>query len=363
MKRELGLLLLLIVTSGLRSLAGVEVQRLPAGAMQPLAVTEDTGTVHLVWNGSSKAEPKPAEGSPLLYSRSDDPGQSFEPQRNFMGKTALLNGGASVAADRTGNVDVVWHAAPAADPTDETARRVFLARSSDDGGTFQAEKSISLTNGVCGCCALRAFVDRAGSLSVLYRAAITRTDRHITLLSSSDHGATFRQVLTDPWPTGSCPMSSASLVDSSQGVFAARETKGRIQAAIVPPKADELFAVTSASAGERDKHPALAVNARGEVLCAWSEGTGWQKGGSVSWRTLDAKGRPTGEQATRAGLPVWSFPAVFARDDGQFVIAFWPREGVRRCPRGFAGCGVGMDEGRRRDRRTKETKRLHTYES
>ena len=117
-------------------------------------------------------------------------------------------------------------------------------------------------------------------------------------------------------------MSSASLVDSPQGVFGAWETKGQIQAATILPKVDELFAVTSASAGERGKHPALAVNARGEVLCAWAEGTGWQKGGSVSWRTLDAKGRPTGEKATRSGLPVWSFPAVFTRDDGQFVIAF-----------------------------------------
>ncbi len=280
------------------------------------------GRVHVVWNGSSQAEPKAAEGAPLLYTRLDDSGQTFEPQRNLMGRTAMLDGGASVAADRMGSVYVVWHAAPAANQTDETARRVFLARSSDDGAAFQPEKSISLANGVCGCCALRAFADRAGSLLVLYRAATTPADRHITLLSSSDQGATFTQVLTDPWPTGSCPMSSGSLVDSPHGVFAAWETKGRIQATVVLPELRERFAVTSVSGDDRGKHPALAVNARGEALCAWAEGTGWQKGGSVAWRTLDAKGQPVGEKTSQAGLPVWSYPAAFARDDGQFVVTY-----------------------------------------
>ena len=378
MKRNLPLLFLFATMSAV--LAAVDVQRLPDGAMQPLAVTDDGGTVHLVWlqgepkacdvfyqklpggrtngtapvrinhhpgsaigigtirgaqlavgrngrvhvvwNGSSQAEPKPVAGAPLLYSRLNDSGTAFEPERNLMGQTALLDGGASVAADRSGNVYVVWHAAPAADQEGEPERRVFMARSVDGGASFQSEKSISLTNGVCGCCALRAFTDRAGRLLVLYRAATTLTDRHMTLLSSTDQGAAFNQVFADPWIIGSCPMSSASLVDSAQGVFAAWETKGKIQTTAVLPELREPFPETPVSMGDRAKHPALAVNSRGEVLCAWAEGTGWQKGGSVVWRSLDAKGKPAGEATMQSGLPVWSFPAAFAREDGQFVVVF-----------------------------------------
>ena len=377
MKQILSLIFFFLVAT---AFAAVEVQRLPDGAMQPLAVADDTGTIHLVWlhgepkacdvfyqklpggrtngtapvrvnhqpgsaiaigtirgaqlavgrngrvhvvwNGSSKAEPKSGEGTPLLYARLDDSGSAFESERNLMGKTVMLDGGASVAADRLGNVYVIWHAAPAADLEGEPKRRVFLARSADDGANFQPEKSISLTNGVCGCCALRAFADRAGNLMVLYRAATTATNRDITLLSSTNQGATFTQVFTDPWTTGSCPMSSASLVDSPHGVFAAWETKGKVQATSVLPELRELFPTAAVSIGNRAKHPALTVNLRGEALCVWAEGTGWQKGGSVAWRTLDAKGVPTGETATKAGLPVWSFPAAFARDDGQFVVVF-----------------------------------------
>ena len=380
MNRNLFLSLLLSLVTASAALAEVEVRRLPDGAMQPLAVTDDRGTVHLVWlqgdpkacdvfyqkfpggrtngtspvrvnrqpgsaiaigtirgaqvalgrngrvhvvwNGSSKAEPQPANGAPLLYSRLDDSGTTFEPERNLMGQTAMLDGGASVAADRAGNVYVIWHAAPAPDQESETKRRVFMARSANDGADFQPEKPISLTNGVCGCCALRAFADRAGNLLVLYRAATTLADRDITLLSSANQGATFTQVFTDPWATGSCPMSSASMVDSQLAVFAAWETKGEIRATGVSPGSMELFPTAAVSTGNRAKHPALAVNLRGEALCAWAEGTGWQKGGSVAWRGLDAKGKPVGETRTQTGLPVWSFPTAFARDDGEFVVVF-----------------------------------------
>ena len=380
MKQVLLLLSLFLTVDVFAASGAVEVRRLPEGAMQPLAITEDSGTVHLVWlqgdpkscdvfyqklpggrtnstapirvnrqtgsaiaigtvrgaqlavgrngrvhvvwNGSSKAEPKTAAGAPLLYARLDDSGSDFEPERNVMGRTALLDGGASVAADRSGNVYVLWHGAPSAGQPDESDRRVFLARSKDDGATYKSGKSISLTDGVCVCCALRGFADRAGNLLVLYRAATTVTDRPITMLSSTDQGRTFTQVFTDPWTTGTCPMSNASVVDGPHAVFAAWETKGKIQATVVLPQLRELFPATPVSTGDRAKHPAVAVNIRGEALCAWAEGTGWQQGGRVAWRALDARGRPIGESTVEPGLPVWSFPAVFARDDGQFVILF-----------------------------------------
>ncbi|HAB18810.1 MAG TPA: hypothetical protein DCE44_20515 [Verrucomicrobiales bacterium] len=142
MKRYLSLLSLLSLFTPSTGFAAVEVRRLPDGAMQPLAVTDDGGTVHLVWlqgepkacdvfyqklpggrtngtapvrvnrhpgsaigigtirgaqlavgrngrahvvwNGSSQAEPKPVAGAPLLYSRLDDSGTAFEPEQNLI---------------------------------------------------------------------------------------------------------------------------------------------------------------------------------------------------------------------------------------------------------------------------------------
>ena len=72
--------------------------------------------VHVAWNGSDAAEPRgpinPEDGkrgSPMLYTRLDDRGTRFEPQRSLMQRTFGLDGGGSVTADHSGNVYVGWH--------------------------------------------------------------------------------------------------------------------------------------------------------------------------------------------------------------------------------------------------------------
>ncbi len=69
------------------------------------------GRVHVAWNGSAQAEPKGPlnpdsgkPGAPMQYSRVNDTGDAFEPQRNMMHHSFGLDGGGSIAADRAGNV-------------------------------------------------------------------------------------------------------------------------------------------------------------------------------------------------------------------------------------------------------------------
>ena len=40
------------------------------------------------------------------------------------------------------------------------------------------------------------------------------------------------------------------------------------------------------------KHPAIASDASGQILVAWTEGTGWKKGGGVAWQMLTSKDGP-----------------------------------------------------------------------
>src|SRR3954471_2944844 len=106
-----------------------------------LALGRD-GIVHVAWMGSAKAEPKaPGKQAPMLYTRLARDG-TFEPERNVITKFVGLDGGGTVAADRDGNVSVAWHA-PATPKGDESTRRVFVARSTDDGATFAPEVPLS----------------------------------------------------------------------------------------------------------------------------------------------------------------------------------------------------------------------------
>src|SRR5262249_9470020 len=99
-------------------------------------------SLHVVWMGADGAQPRaPGDATPLLYARAGRDA-AFEPARNVITKAVGLDGGLDVAADARGRVAIVWHAPERRnDPNaDETARRVWLAASSDDGKTLAPER-------------------------------------------------------------------------------------------------------------------------------------------------------------------------------------------------------------------------------
>ncbi len=282
------------------------------------------GRVHVAWNGSHSLIPGAPYGKePMLYARLNDAGTAFEPQRNLIQVAYGLDGGGSVAADSSGNVYVVWHA-PAPGTEGEGNRRVWMARSTDDGATFERERPVwDHPTGACGCCGLKAFADRSGALYVFYRSATDVVHRDIYLLISRDHGRTFEGADISKWNVGSCVMSSESFAESSVGVLAAWETEkqayyGRVDAAsgkMSPP-------VGAPGTGANRKFPAVAGNAEGETLFAWTEGMGWKKGGSLAWQVYDKSGKPTAEQGKVDGVPVWSLVAAFSRPNGGFTVVY-----------------------------------------
>ena len=70
------------------------------------------------------------------------------------------------------------------------------------------------------------------------------------------------------------------------------------------------------------KYPAVAGNAKGETILVWTEGMGWNRGGSLAWQVYDAADNPTSRKGTADGVPTWSLVAVFARPDGGFTVIY-----------------------------------------
>lgn len=282
------------------------------------------GRLHVAWNGSGKARPKnPISGTPMLYTRSNAKRTAFEPQRNLMQRTEHLDGGGSIAADQEGNVIVAWHGHAPGAPDGEMGRRMWVARSSDEGATFSSEEpAIAEETGACGCCGTRGLADGRGNFYFLYRAALATVNRDMYLIASRDHGAQFEAKDLERWTVNACPMSSESLVEGPNGVLAAWETKGQVRFATINPKTLRIsHPVTPAGQSDDRKHPVLASNDRGETILVWTEGTGWQRGGDLAWQIYDGSGRPLGKPGRiEGGVPVWGLAAVVAGPAGRFVI-------------------------------------------
>jgi hypothetical protein len=288
-----------------------------------IAIGRD-GRIHVAWHGSDRATPKaPGDETPVLYSRSDKRGLSFEPERNVVQRSMTGLDAGGVAADRFGNVYVAWHAF---EPglRGEADRRVWITRSHDDGTSFDREVASSAQpTGVCGCCSVGIAADRRGTLYSLYRAATDTIHRDTYLLVSRDRALTFSGQKLEEWNINACPMSSFSFADGANGMLAAWETAGQVQWTQIEPSTGKPSRIIAPAGGAGDrKHPAIAVNRSGDVLFVWTEGTGWNKGGRLSWQLYDAAGTALGAQGHADGVPVWDLAAAVPRTDGSFAIVY-----------------------------------------
>jgi len=282
------------------------------------------GRVHVAWMGADGSEPKPpgTKATPMLYARLNDAGTGFEVQKNVITKNVGLDGGGSVAADGLGNVYVAWHASPKGQEG-EANRTVWIARSKDEGRTFEAEKKAwEEPVGACGCCGMRMLADVKGGAYILYRTASEMVHRDIYLLSSRN-GEEFAGKKVGPWEIGQCVMSSASFSPAKAGALAAWESQNQVfWARVNAAEGKAGDGIAPDGKGRNRKHPVAAENRAGEVILAWTEETGWNKGGKVAWQIFDSNGKAIENAAGKTdGVPVWSLAAAFATSDG-FVIMY-----------------------------------------
>lgn len=279
------------------------------------------GRPHVAWMGSDQAAVSGPNGAtPMLYTRLRDDGRGFETERNLIQFAAGLDGGGSVAADGAGNVYVAWHAAKPGGRTEQD-RTVWIAHSRDDGQTFAAERPAwKEPAGACGCCGMRIFADSSSNLHVLYRGAERRDQRDMYLLFSRDQGQSFRGRRLQPWPIEACPMSSAAFVEGKAGVVAAWETADDVYAALIPRNGGEPQLLRPAGQGKKRKHPAVALNDRGELLLAWVEDMSWKTPGRLKWTLFDEHGAETAAPQADLEVPTWGVVAVAVKASGDFLV-------------------------------------------
>jgi hypothetical protein len=169
---------------------------------------------------------------------------------------------------------------------------------------------------------MKAFVDATENVYVLFRGAADKFNRDEILLISRGRGADFSIAHSHPWKIASCPMSSAAFGQTKGHILAAWETESNVYFSRINTKTFTVAKPHSPPGAGKRKHPLVLGNARGEVLLAWAEGTGWARGGTVAWQAYDADGQPTSKKGRADGLPAWSLLSGWSMPDGSFTIIY-----------------------------------------
>lgn len=300
--------------------------------------------VHVVWNGGQKAKlraPAPsgmaaAETSPVLYARADRSGSAFEAEKMVSTASYGIDGGPAVTADADGAVCVVWHGwAKDAKEPDEATRRVFVARSGDDGKTFAAEEpATDEKSGASKSSAIAAKIGADGSLGILYRRCRNGLERDSIFLHAPAGQKKFVPLVLARWQTEECPKSTGSAIDGPNGsLLLAAEAEDGLEIAVFDlEKLDRrnLSYVTrdeGASEGPgahgRQEHPSIALAEDGRVAAAWVELEPEKKVAALHWQIFDPRGRRVPGAAGKVdGASLTSRVAVLAEKDGTFTVLY-----------------------------------------
>src|SRR5215831_14687563 len=205
----------LAISAAPAAATSVELVRVPSGGVQPEAVLDANGILHLLYFAG---EPQAGD---LFYVRSSDYGKTFStPIRvNSQQGSAIATGtirGGQLAIGRGGRVNVVWNGSDEArprglvNPASGKAEAPFLySRSNADGTAFEPQRDLARRSyGVDGGGSISA--DAAGDVFAAWHAlpvggANGEEHRLVWIARSTDDGATFGEE-TPAWkePTGAC---------------------------------------------------------------------------------------------------------------------------------------------------------------
>jgi hypothetical protein len=364
--------------------ADISLVRTPNGGIQPQAVLDRAGTLHLLYYTGEAAHGN------LFYVKSSDAGRTWSPplRVNSQAGTAIAAGtirGGQIAIGKNGRVHVAWNGSSQAEPkgplnpeSGQPGVPMLYSRLNNSRTAFEPERNLMThTYGLDGGGTLAA--DLAGHVYVAWHgkapgALAGEAGRQVWIARSNDDGKTFTaEQPASKEPTGACGCCGMAMDIDSKGIvrilyrsatdnvhrdiylltsrdqaqsfegrklhpweinacpmssMAFSEAAGKVEGAwetggqVYYKDLTDTAAAPVSAPGESKghKHPRLASGSDGTTLMTWTEGTGWARGGSLAWQLYDATSKPMGQKGTAAGVPTWSFGAVVAKPHGFLVV-------------------------------------------
>ena len=362
----------------------VAFEKTPHGGIQPQAIIDARGTLHVLYYKG-----KPREGDLYYVSRTKDERSFSAPLKvnNIAGSACCIGSifRARMAIDRDGFAHVLWNGSfgfvkkqwekKGKQRTPEEFTYLFYARLADDRKSFRQQVNLNRnTYGLDGNGSIT--VDRNGVIRVFWHAKIKgrpdrmafmvqstnrgksfsiekpitqrpvgacecctleafssssgktfvayrtaeKTGRDTVIFSAEKHDNAFKEIHRHSWKVFTCPASTFAFAEDAQRIYAAWETKGHIYTKDVLSSAESIKVSSSKN---NCKYPSIAINSRGDRLTTWSTNTGWGKGGYIQYKLTNRDGTLI-SQSNLPGHspPAYSFSSACTLATGGFVIFY-----------------------------------------
>lgn len=226
---------------------------------------------------------------------------------------------------------------------------LFFAKTSEKNG-FVVDKVIGATT--CECCRTDLFVSSTGNIHAVYRDIWQDTIRDMSIVTSSDNGATFsepKRLSVDNWVINGCPHTGPSIAELRDELYCAWFTMGGGQG---------IFHATSDNRGDSfnqrrlltstGSHPQLITTENEHLIFVWDENpnaitlTHGDHGANSQVEQVAVESTPTSYikvQVWKGGAPVrehWvsqpskyaEFPVAVDLGGGKMGVAWVQNTGV-----------------------------------
>jgi len=362
----------------------VAFEKTPHGGIQPQAIIDARGTLHLLYYKG-----KPREGDLYYVSRTKGERSFSAPLKvnNIAGSACCIGSifRARMAIDRDGFVHVLWNGSfgfvkkqwekKGKQRTPEEFTYLFYARLADDRKSFRQQVNLNRnTYGLDGNGSIT--VDRNGVIRVFWHAKIKgrpdrmafmvqstnrgksfsiekpitqrpvgacecctleafssssgktfvayrtaeKTGRDTVIFSAEKHDNAFKEIHRHSWKVFTCPASTFAFAENAQRIYAVWETKGHIYTKDVLSSTESIKVSSSKN---NCKYPSIAINSRGDRLTTWSTNTGWGKGGYIQYKLTNRDGTLISQSNLPGHSPAaYSFSSACTLATGGFVIFY-----------------------------------------
>jgi hypothetical protein len=296
----------------------------PHGENMPKVIFKPSGEVIAAW-GAANPNPKNKYSGLVYYSQSFDKGKTWTTPKSLTTDTASFDQRYfDLVLLPNGEAAIVWLDNRKTWSDDGSA--LYYAATNGKGG-FQNEKRIA--GPCCQCCRTDLFVDKKGSIHVLYRAILNKSVRDMVHIVSTDSGNSFTQperISKDNWVISGCPHTGPAMAENNAGLHFTWFTGGNGYGIYYNNSADngQSFTPRDSVSGKASKHCQITSLANGNILIVWNES--FVKEGQVNNRIgleeRDANGKRAAKEYITAENSNASFPVVYPVSAKKAVIAY-----------------------------------------